>query len=471
MIEPFGRRNVQSHIDPGHEDYASLPVSVLAHGDRRLEAETYLTGGYGMRVQIETLTSFKRFGELAEVWQPTRLKGIQVDRETGVPFLTATQAFDIRPLPRKWLAPSKTPDLEQRLIKRGWLLVTCSGNIGDTTVAFAPHVDVVMSHDLLRVEPRDEARWGYLYAFLRSRFGRTMLRSSQYGSVVKHLEPEHLRQIPVPLLDHDLEARLDAAVREVFRLREQAYNLTRQAEQLYTSHVPIPASEDISDYATNSGVLLTGRRRLDAYHYNPLARTIEAEMRAIGNVVPLSSLATRITLPNRFVRIFAPSGIPYLGSEDIFKINPEITKFIGASSARALEKYRVASGALLVARSGQTYGLLGSVMLASARHEGKIVSEDIIRVVPRGVRPGYLATALGHPKLGRRLILRMAFGSSVPHIAPEDLATVPILRLPTAEDDIASCMEEASALRLQADEREDALVARVEHAIQVAVQA
>jgi len=164
----------------------SLPVGVLAGGDRRFEGEAYLTGGYAVRLQIETGgAAFDSVKALAAVWQPSRLKGIKVTSHHGIPFLTATQMFDIRPSPRKWLAPAKTSALARRHVERGWILVTCSGNVGDSIVSYSPHVDAIVSHDLLRIIVSDEPQRGYLYAYLRGRFGRAMLRSSQYGMSVR----------------------------------------------------------------------------------------------------------------------------------------------------------------------------------------------------------------------------------------------------------------------------------------------
>src|SRR5436190_23428511 len=91
---------------PWHKaKWGSVPAHVLWLGDRRMEAENYLSSGYGLRLALqERAVGWKRFGQLAQVWQPSRLKGIQVGPEFGTPFLAATQVFDIRPVPRKWLS-------------------------------------------------------------------------------------------------------------------------------------------------------------------------------------------------------------------------------------------------------------------------------------------------------------------------------------------------------------------------------
>src|SRR4051812_9094659 len=91
---------------PWHEvKVASVSASLLMRNERRMEAESYLASGYGLRNLIEARKSgWDRLAKLATVLQPSRLKAIQVSPEFGVPFLAATQVFDLRPAPRKWLS-------------------------------------------------------------------------------------------------------------------------------------------------------------------------------------------------------------------------------------------------------------------------------------------------------------------------------------------------------------------------------
>ncbi len=449
-------------------EYVSLPVGVLARGDRRFEGESYLTGGYAIRLQIEAGEApFAAVDALADVWQPGRLKGIRVSPLQGTPFLTATQMFDIRPAPRKWLAPAKTSDLARRYVEHDWILVTCSGNVGDAILGYAPHLGIIISHDLLRVVVKDDSQRGYLYAFLRSRFGQAMLRSSQYGSIIKHLEPEHVQSIPVVLAPKSLRDNVNERIAAVFQLRNEAFAVTRDAEARFETvlGLRVDTPTDQTEYVISSAPLFRSRRRLDAYHYNPTARALfEALHKSRRPVDRLETVTERIILPQRFQRKASPEhGTPYLDSEDIFKINPEITKFI-PNRLRNEEDYFVRRDWILVARSGQIYGINGSCMLATAWHEKKIVSEHIIRVVPQRakVRAGYLCMALGHPTIGRPLVLRLAFGTEVPEIDPDDLADFPVVRLGGDEDIIADAVERASDLRRQANEQEDRAVRLVE---------
>jgi len=444
--------------------FTSLAASVLWSGQRRLDGENYLTGGYGLRLQLERHFTCQPLSALAHVWQPQRLAGVTVASERGIPFYAATQVFDLRPVARKFLARVRTPHLASRYVERGWLLVTCSGSVGDAIIAYRPHEGAVISHDLLRVVPEAPEMQGYLYGFLKSRIGMQMMRSSRYGSIVNHLEPEHLHDVPVPTVPDFFVAECAAATSRVFELRERAYDLTIEAETIFeesVGHVPSAAGE--LGFECRASDMWGGRRRLDASFHNPRGAEIDAIIRR-HKVVSLGEATERVFGVPRFKHIYADHGVPYLDSEDLFKVNPEIVKFIPSVSERARQTYFVRSGWVLMACSGQIYGLNGTSVLAGPWHENKVISNHVNRIVPReSIRSGYLQMALGHPLLGRPLVLRLAFGSEVPEIAAGDLLTVPVVRLEDkAEMAIADRVEEAGQLRLSADTIEDELAASVD---------
>ncbi len=453
-------------------EYSILSASLLARGERRLEGEAYLTGGYAIRQRIEALPiGWKRMDELAHVWQPGRLKGIAIAQPHGVPFLAATQVFDVRPTARKWLVKARTKDYADRIVEEDWILLTCSGTVGDAIISYAPHIGHVISHDLLRVQPHREGMRGYLYAFIKTRFGRGMLESSQYGSIIKHLEPEHVQAIPVLTDDATVYARYARAIKEVFRLRSEAFTLSREAEQLFARAVGAHSSVATEEgFEVPASRLFASGRRLDAYHHNPSAEAAETALTRSGaRLEPLETVAEIFGVP-RFKHIYTTEGIPYLDSEDLFKINPEIRKHIPETTKmRNVDNYYVSAGWLLMACSGQLYGLNGSVILATDWHEEKIVSNHVLRIVPdtQKIRAGYLQMALGHPSVGRPLVLRCAFGTEVPEIDAGELTAFPVARLAAAQENaIADRVERASLLRMKADEKETEAVARLEERIE-----
>ena len=447
--------------------WASLPASLLGAGARRMEAENYLAGGHGLRVAMEARPAgCVRLGDLADVWQPSRLKGIQVSHEYGTPFLAATQVFDFRPVPRKWLAVEQTSDASGRFVTKGTILVTCSGSIGRATVATAAHENTLISHDLLRVSPKCQEHWGWLYAFLRSPQGRAMMSAAQYGHVIKHLEVEHLAALPIPLPNEGVVALFDVMARAILGKRERSFSLATEADRGYSRLFSSqPADDGGAGFTVKASELFKGHRRLEGNCHVPAVKQIpEVLAGRAKKVVPLGDVTSRIFVPGRFKHIYGDGGIPYLDSADLLEVNPDVLKFVISLPPAAQESYRVEQGWLLAPCSGQVYGNLGQSVIATEFHVGKILSNHILRICPNDkIRSGYLQCALGHPSLGRPQLVRLAFGSSVPEIAVEDVAEIQIPRLDArVENRLADLQEEAAREREAADSLERSLAAEAD---------
>jgi len=82
------------------------------------------------------------------------------------------------------------------------------------------------------------------------------------------------------------------------------------------------------------------------------------------------------------------------------------------------------------------------------------VSNHVLRAAPQpgAIPAGYVLTALSHPTLGRPLLKSLAFGSSVPELNPDDVASELIVRLDSAvEIEIAGLAEASADARASAD--------------------
>lgn len=456
---------------PWHQaKWTALSASLLMGGDRRMEAENYLAGGYGIRLAMEARKAgWTNMGKLAKVWQPSRLKGIQVSREFGHPYLAATQVFDLRPVPRKYLSLDKIRDAEGLFVANGQILVTRSGGVGRTTLAHKPHERVIISDDLLRVVPQQEKLWGWLYAYLRAPQTRAMMTSAQYGHVIKHLEVSHLNALPMPVLRDELLEDFRLRVQSLLDKRNRAVQLQDEAEWLFSDAVgEIHFAENPEvGFAVRASEIFGQRRRLEGGYWTPAATAILQHFDALGlKVEPLSVVSDRVWWMTRFKRVFGNEGdVPYMSADELFALNATITKRVVIEQADNANDYFVKAGWIVMACSGQVYGLNGSVALMTKQHEHAFFSHDLVRIIPKTetIRPGYLFTVLGHPKLGRPLVIRNAYGTSIPHLDPADVAAIPVVRLsPSHEDEIADRMEEAVKLRADADELENELAADAE---------
>jgi hypothetical protein len=438
-----------------------MPASMLLVGDRRMEAETYLSSGFGIRAAIEKRPSgWVRFGELARVEQPGRLKGILVSPEYGTPFLAATQVFDIRPVPRKFLALGKMEMAADCFVDEGTILVTRSGSVGRATLAHAPHRGVVISDDLLRVSAKAKRDHGWLYAYLRSQHASAMTVGAHYGHVIKHLETSHLEALPIPTVSDDISAEFGRRISRILELRNSAHRLVNEADALFADAVgSVTPNAEEHGFTVRAEDMLTGRRRLEACYHNPQAAAIFKRFRRWER---LGNITERVWWMTRFKRFYGDDGIPYLSADELFTINPPERKRILVDPDDDHRDYFVEKGWIVMACSGQIYGLNGAVALMTEHHQNTFFSHDLIRIVVNKakIRAGYLLVTLAHATHGRPLLIRAAYGTSIPHLDPGDVADFPVVRLDSAEESaIADLAETAASARADADvlERQIAL--------------
>ena len=430
----------------------SIPASVLFSGDRRMEAESYLSSGYGIRIAIESKQrGWVRFDQVAKVEQPGRLKGILVSPDYGIPFLAATQVFDVRPIPRKFLAIEKMDGAESCYVEDGTILVTRSGSVGRATVAHNVHRGIVISDDLLRVKAINPKQGGWIYAYLHAVQTRAMTKGAQYGHIIKHLEVSHLEALPIPLVDERVAADFTQKLSQIISLRNDSHRLTLEAESRFEKALGLIGVKDWGESGFSvkaSKAFFAGRKRLDASVHNPGVTTIKRHLAKNGKGFDtLKEAGYDVWVPGRYKRIPAEDGVVYRDSADLLEVSPDLTKRF--ADCRFGDEFggRVKSGWILIPCSGQVYGIIGTATLATDALNDQVVSNHVVRVAPTGsgAPAGYVLTALAHPLLGRPLVKALAFGSSVPELDPDDLAALAMVRLGPAEENAIAELAEASA--------------------------
>ncbi|RYF31164.1 MAG: hypothetical protein EOO23_03380 [Comamonadaceae bacterium] len=467
--------NVVEPVKELSSDLLWAPVSsrVLAYGDRRLEASAFLRDGFGLRQGLEAIGSTVPFAELSNVWMPGRLKGYTVDEGRGLPYLSAGQVFESKPRVRKWLAKAMVKSPDTLRVDPHWLLLSRSGEVGRLTAVYREHADKIISDDMLRVVPQDPDDYGWLYAYMKTPTFFAIARSAQYGHMIKHLEPEHVLGMPVAMPDPGTRRRIGSDAKRALEERQAARDLQVQADDLYATAINrVGAPVGNNSFSTVSASSVSaGRRRMEGQFHSARVLQIEDMIDSSGRrVQPLADLVESVTVGARFKRYFGDNGTPYRSASELFDVNPPVTKRIYSALLPDPEKYMLRAGWIIMACSGQTYGLLGRTMVLTENHDGIFGSHDLIRIIPdqARARAGYLQTVLNHVDYGRPRVVRHASGTSVPHLDPQDIREVLIPRLsPSEEDAIADLSDEATRLSGAADRLETAAVKAAEQAISV----
>lgn len=458
-------------------DAKPVRVSAILGGDIRLEASTYLREGYGLTRLANLVPGHKVLGELADIWQPNRLTGYTVPEGKGLPFLTAGQVFEDFPRVRKWLAKPFVPQLESRYVDESWLLLTCSGVVGNVTAVYPHHLNTVITHDLLRIVPRDPAEYGWLYAYMKTNFFAQIARAAQYGHMIKHIEVAHASAFPVIMPEEAVRREVGDIAAGAIRKRIHARDLRDAAFTLFEKCVGYNEDDELlrggSSYGETrvSDIIVGGRQRLDAGFYGgPIAKITELfskhSMISLGDVTTFAS-----DLP-RFARIYGEGGMPYVSASELFDVNAKPNKMIYAKLVKSWERYMLHAGTIIMACSGQKYGIVGRALMLTENHEGLFGSHDLLRLVVDNakIRSGYLLTFLNDPALGRPYVVRNAYGTSIPHLDPTDIQAIKIPRLSDENEvAIADLMDESVRLSAEADRMENDAIRLAQEQIDVAV--
>ena len=125
----------------------------------------------------------------------------------------------------------------QLIIYKNYILVTRAGTIGNIAFADNQIKDLIVSEDVLRIVAKNEKTAYYLYAFLCSNLGQKMVKLFSYGSVIQHIESQHIELLPIPLFNDNLTTKISSLVCSNITKIEQAKEKELQAISLVESEI------------------------------------------------------------------------------------------------------------------------------------------------------------------------------------------------------------------------------------------
>ena len=109
------------------------------------------------------------------------------DKAHGKTYLAASDTVLSNIETGRYLSNKQAEQLKHLWLKKDWILVTCSGTLGNVTYTNSTFEDKIATHDLIRIVPNDKnILKGVVYAFLAGKYGYYQITQSQFGGVVKH---------------------------------------------------------------------------------------------------------------------------------------------------------------------------------------------------------------------------------------------------------------------------------------------
>lgn len=385
----------------------------------------------------------------------------------GIPFIGSSEVLEVKPNPIKFVDKSF---LDSYGVKRGQVLLSCSGTIGRTSFVNRTLEGYCVSQHALKITA-DYA--GYVYAYLSTEVGRSIVKSFTYGAVIDEIEPEHLTKLPIPNAPEEVKRSIHEAVVASYDLRDQSNDLIDEAQRLLYYALGLPAKMELKPqyYAPDAGFrCFTVKReelnnRFDASYHVPEVKEIlsliaqnATEVTTLGD----SRVSKEIILPGRFKRIYVEKGkgVPFFGGKQLLQLDlPD--KYLSNSSYSdgILGEICIKDGDILISARGT----IGKSVLAYPHWIGGLISDNIIRLNCAESIRGYIYAYL-NSWIGQALLLREVSGSVVDVIEPFNVSviSIPLLKDASVQLRINDLVLEANALRYKAYLKEQEALQQME---------
>lgn len=462
--------------EEGREDqsppckWASIPAQEVIENDYRLEASVYGIEGRQAREDLKKckwpLSNLCGDEGLSTSYYGSRFKRVYVEK-SAFPLYQPAQLNDLYPKPYRYISASTQTDIDALRVKKGQVLLTCSGTIGNCAYVRNTLDGLIFSHDVIRIQPKEQG--GFIYAFLKTEIGSAIINTSNYGAVIQHIEPAHLSQIHIPNPPFGLKQEIHNSIDKSFALRDESNRLMGEAQALIKDALQLPSLEKLQKQAEQfdnsiealnfivSSDELDGR--LDASYHVPIVRTIEQRLKKkakrllkVGN----RHISQAIIFPGRLKRVYVEegSGVIFIGGKQIGQLDPNNKKYLSLKrhADEIRDQLTLRENMVAITRSGT----VGKVAIVPKHWDGWTANEHIIRIAPSnneiaGYLYAWLSSDYAYP-----LIRRYIYGSTIDEIDDKQVSqiAIPLLRDEGVQTEINIKVLQANRKRTEAYELE-----------------
>lgn len=380
-------------------------------------------------------------GIIDKAYYPGRFKRIYCDKVNGVPFYLPSHMADIYPKTEKYISKFTKCNIDELRLKKGTLLLTRSGTIGKVSLVSKTLENKVFSDDVIRITFKKDYDLGYAYTYLKSKIGNIILQTNGYGSVITHLEPDHLLETPIPNAPIEIKSRINDLIMRSYVLRDESNELIERAQELLVKELNLPPISEIQleildnskDVQAFNVKLSKMAGRADASYHIPIVAAIvdilkknATELTTVGD----KKISSNVILPGRFKRVYVDEGYGrvFIGGKQLYELDPSNKKYLSLvhHKDRITKQLELHENMTLITCSGT----IGKVALVGKQWENWTANQHIIRVIPASNDlAGYLFIFLSSD-YGYELIKHFTYGSVVDEIDDNHVRQIqiPILK-------------------------------------------
>ncbi|MBX3660987.1 MAG: hypothetical protein KF804_00920 [Burkholderiales bacterium] len=454
----------------------TVPISWVDRWGARLDCGPFLSGAIEAKIRLEQLRRRALpLRELVEepygIYKGKLLRRLFVnDSKYGVPFLTSSGMLraDLSHAPK--LSRRIAADDEGCLVTQGMTMISAAGTIGRTVYGRSDMEGMFASSDIIKIRPRKASiPSGYLFAFLSSRFGLGLVTAGTYGSIIQHLDPVHISDLPIPRFAESIEHGVHELIERAATLRSSASAKLEKVSARFDETFGAANMERASPLVSIVPSSQIGAR-MDAQFHDPIVKSIQGRIKE-GRHVTIGDWCTRVYLPGIFKRIHIDSGdhgAPYFTGASLFWLEP-LPKGILSRRTTLFDQVLLRQGTVLVQAFGQEGGLTGRPVWVGKHLDGVTTTHMLVRLETTSKERSAFLFGFLQSEVAYRQISSLTYGGSIPHFDEKNMAQV-ILPLFSDKEmtEVSTSVIQAVEARDQALDLEKKARATVEMAIEEA---
>ena len=348
--------------------------------------------------------------ELAEAWNPPIFKRqFCSESERAVPYCQSSDVSNALEGSEVFINKKQAIKVGS-IVEEKQILVTGFGTIGNTRLVNELSNGISYANNVCRIKVKDFIPYGYVYAFMTSKYGKSQLNKNASGSVVRYIEAPGIKKTLIPILPGETQQKIHNLIVESAQLRVEANKLLREAVVIFEKEIgesKVTHSFQVGKISSNK--IYGFHKRFDS-QYQLGWNALDKEKKNNLEYTKLAQVACNIFVGGRGKRNYVENGIPFLSSSDMMLFNPKRNSKKISTSTQGIVNMKVSLYDILISRSGT----VGNTVIVGKDLQGTVISEHALRLVvnPEKISPLYVFTFL-KTKYGLKTMESSSFGSVI----------------------------------------------------------
>lgn len=366
--------------------------------------------------------------EVADVWNPPIFKRQFCEKtEKSIPYCQSSDVTNQLEGSDVYIYKEQAVKVNS-VVKENQILVTGFGTIGNTRLVNELSAGISYANNVCRIEPNEKLPFGFIYAFLTSKYGRSQLNKNASGSVVRYIEAPGIKKTLIPVLSAEIQQQIHQLIVEASELRVEANRLLNEAiikiENEYSVNIPNKVLEFKTGVTSINNIISNNQNRLDS----PVYITSTKDILKKKTFTTIKDLNFNVFRPGIFKRIKVNSnGIPYIKGSELNKLNPfQNCEYLSRKQTPFLDQLELKENQVLFTCAGT----IGDLRMITKEYEEMkaIGSQDIIRIEQGKAKLSiFYLFAFLKTNFCNDYIQSLKYGSVIERVEPFHVQSIPII--------------------------------------------